>query len=163
MIFDATVDGRTFRVEVRGGAGRYTVDLDGTPREVSVACEGDGFASLLIGGESHEVGLERQASGYRVVFSDDSVSVELAEAGRGSDSPTRRSHGPARVTAPMPGRIVRLLAAAGADVEAGQGLVVIEAMKMENELRTPRGGRLQELLVREGQAVEAGALLAVVS
>ena len=46
---------------------------------------------------------------------------------------------------------------------AGQGLVVIEAMKMENELRAPRGGRLRELLVREGQAVEAGALLAVVA
>ena len=63
----------------------------------------------------------------------------------------------------MPGRIVRLLSQPGADVVAGQGLVVIEAMKMENELRAPRAGRLLELLVREGQAVEAGALLAVVA
>ena len=67
-----------------------------------------------------------------------------------------------RVTAPMPGRVVRVLSAPGADVAAGQGLVVIEAMKMENELRAPRAGRVQELPVREGQAVEAGALLAVV-
>ena len=63
----------------------------------------------------------------------------------------------------MPGRIVRVLSEAGACVVAGQGLVVIEAMKMENELRAPRGGRLLELLVREGQAVDAGALLAVVA
>ena len=57
---------------------------------------------------------------------------------------------------------MRVLSSAGADVVAGQGLVVIEAMKMENELRAPRGGRVTELLVREGQAVETGALLAVV-
>ena len=63
----------------------------------------------------------------------------------------------------MPGRIVRVLSQAGADVAAGQALVVIEAMKMENELRAPRGGQLLELLVREGQTVEAGALLAVVA
>ena len=58
--------------------------------------------------------------------------------------------------------LCRRLSAPGADVAAGQGLVVIEAMKMENELRAPRAGRVQELPVREGQAVEAGALLAVV-
>jgi biotin carboxyl carrier protein len=62
----------------------------------------------------------------------------------------------------MPGRVVRLLVAPGADVESGQGLVVVEAMKMENEVRAPRGGRVLEVTVREGQAVEAGALLAVV-
>jgi len=58
--------------------------------------------------------------------------------------------------------VVRVLEAPGADVRAGQGLVVIEAMKMENEIRAPRAGRLREVAVREGQAVEAGALLAVV-
>jgi biotin carboxyl carrier protein len=62
----------------------------------------------------------------------------------------------------MPGRVVRVLEAAGAEVVAGQGLVVIEAMKMENEIRAPRPGRVHEVAVREGQVVEAGALLAVV-
>jgi biotin carboxyl carrier protein len=62
----------------------------------------------------------------------------------------------------MPGRVVRVLAEPGVDVVAGQGLFVIEAMKMENELKAPRAGRLREVAVREGQAVEAGALLAVV-
>jgi biotin carboxyl carrier protein len=62
----------------------------------------------------------------------------------------------------MPGRVVRVLETPGTDVQAGQGLVVIEAMKMENEIRAPRAGRLQEVTVREGQAVEAGTLLAVV-
>jgi biotin carboxyl carrier protein len=62
----------------------------------------------------------------------------------------------------MPGKIVRVLVAAGDQVTARQGLVVVEAMKMENELRAPHAGRVAELTVREGQAVEAGATLAVI-
>jgi biotin carboxyl carrier protein len=162
MIFDASVAGRSVRVEVSGGSGRYTLRLDGQPVEVSVSEAGTGYRSLLIGTASHELGVEREADGYRVSFPGVSVVVALAEAARGSATLAPREHGPSRLTAPMPGRIVRVLSAAGADVVAGQGLVVIEAMKMENELRAPRGGRLTELLVREGQAVEAGALLAVV-
>jgi len=162
MIFDASVSGRTVRVEVRGGSGRYTLRLDGRPLEVSVGEAVRGYRSLLIGTASHELGLEREGDGYRVSFPGASVVVALADAASGSATLAPREHGPSRVTAPMPGRIVRLLSSAGADVVAGQGLLVIEAMKMENELRAPRGGRLQELLVREGQAVEAGALLAVV-
>jgi biotin carboxyl carrier protein len=130
---------------------------------VSVSDAAHGFTSLRVAGRSHEVGLERQANGYRVAFPGDSLTVELASATRGNGAPARHAHGPARLTAPMPGRIVRVLSLPGSDVVAGQGLVVIEAMKMENELRAPRAGRLLELLVREGQAVEAGALLAVVA
>jgi biotin carboxyl carrier protein len=63
----------------------------------------------------------------------------------------------------MPGRVVRVLAERGRDVEAGDGLVVIEAMKMENELKAPEKGRVDEVAVREGQAVEAGALLLVIA
>jgi biotin carboxyl carrier protein len=163
MIFDATVLGRTLRVEVRGRDGRYSVTVDGRPLEVSANGVPAGFRSLRIGSRSHEVGLERQPLGWRVVLPGGSLLVELAAAAPGSASPVRHAHGPARLTAPMPGRVVRVLSEAGADVSAGQGLVVIEAMKMENELRAPRAGRVQELLVREGQAVEAGALLAVVA
>jgi len=163
MIFDATVLGRTLRVEVRGSDGHYSVNVDGETHEVSVSDVAHGFTRLRIGAHGHELGLEREGSGYRVSFPGDSLSVELAEVARGSAVPARRDHGPARLTAPMPGRIVRVLSEVGADVVAGQGLVVIEAMKMENELRAPRGGRLLELLAREGQAVEAGALLAVVA
>ncbi len=162
MIFDASVAGRSVRVEVRGGAGRYTVRIDGTAVEVSVSDASPGFRNLLIGATSHELGVEHDGDAYRVPFPGASVVVALAEAARGSATLAPREQGPSRLTAPMPGRIVRVLSSAGADVVAGQGLVVIEAMKMENELRAPRGGRLTELLVREGQAVEAGALLAVV-
>jgi biotin carboxyl carrier protein len=62
----------------------------------------------------------------------------------------------------MPGKILRTLVAAGSPVEAGQGLVVMEAMKMENELRAPRAGTVRAVHVQEGQTVETGTLLAVV-
>jgi biotin carboxyl carrier protein len=162
MIFDATVAGRTVRVEVRGGKGRYTVALDGAAMEVDVVQTGRSFTSLLVGGESHEVAIEPRAEGYVVLFPGDAIPVDLAESARGALAAAPRVHGPARLTAPMPGRVVRVLRAPGADVAAGDGLVVIEAMKMENELRSPRAGRVHEVTVREGQAVEAGALLMIV-
>ena len=67
--------------------------------------------------------------------------------------------GPVRIVAPMPGKVVRVLAAPGEAVTARQGVVVVEAMKMENELRAPRAGIVGEVLAREGALVDAGALL----
>jgi biotin carboxyl carrier protein len=162
MTFDATASGRTVRVEVRGGNGRYTVALDGAPMEVDVVATSGAFASLLVGGESHEVAVERRPEGYVVLLAGDAVPVDLAEPARGARARAPRDRGPARLIAPMPGRVVRLLRSAGAEVAEGDGLAVIEAMKMENELRSPRAGRVLEVAVREGQAVEAGALLIVI-
>jgi biotin carboxyl carrier protein len=163
VIFEATIDGRTMRVEVRANSEGFSVLVDGRPLEVDASFDGERFASLLVAGRSHPVALERQEGGYRVHLREGAVDVSLQEARGGVRGPERRASGPARVVSPMPGRVVRVLAAAGADVEAGQGLVVVEAMKMENELRAPRAGRLREVAVREGQAVEAGALLAVIA
>jgi biotin carboxyl carrier protein len=130
--------------------------------EVDLLETGRSFVSLLVGGESHEVAIEKRPEGYLVLFPGDAVTVELAESARGALAAAHRPPGPARLVAPMPGRVVRVLRERGADVAAGEGLVVIEAMKMENELKSPRAGRVQEVAVREGQAVEAGALLLVV-
>jgi acetyl/propionyl-CoA carboxylase alpha subunit len=160
---DATVGSRTIRVEVRRVNDGYTVALDGSLLEVDVVETGNHFASLLIDGQSHDIGLERHTGGYRVHFPDDSITVGLVEASRDGSRPRRRPDGPARLNAPMPGRVVRVLAGVGQEVEPGQGLVVIEAMKMENELKSPRKGLVHEIAVREGQAVEAGALLVVVA
>lgn len=163
MIFDATVDGRTIRVEVRGRDGRYTLDLDGRRLDVDLHEVGDGFVSLLIEGRSYDVGIEPREGGYAVVLADDTLHVDLAGVARGGGAARRKqAFGPARLTAPMPGKLVRLLVEPGQDVTEGQGLVVMEAMKMENELRSPRAGRVKEIFVREGQALEAGALLALV-
>lgn len=84
---------------------------------------------------------------------------------RGAALAPRPGHaggGPQRVLAPMPGKIVRVLVKAGDTVKARQGLVVVEAMKMENELRAARDGQVREVLVAEGQSVDAGTVLVVV-
>jgi biotin carboxyl carrier protein len=162
MMFEAAVDGRTLRVEVRGKGGRYTVILDDRPLDVDLEETGRHFLSLLIEGRSYEVGLLATPRGYTVVLDGEVLDVELSDAGRGALPRARAETGQVRVTAPMPGKLVRVLVEAGQAVEAGQGLVVVEAMKMENELRATRAGRVKELPVREGQAVETGALLVVV-
>jgi biotin carboxyl carrier protein len=163
VIFDVQVEGRRLRVEVKGQEPLYTVMVDGRVRVVDFRETGRDFASLILDGHSVEAGFERRPEGWDVYLPERTLFVELAEAARGAVAPARRATGPLRVTAPMPGKIVRVLKQAGDEVEAGQGLVVMEAMKMENELRAPRAGRLSEVAVREGQAVEQGALVAVVS
>jgi biotin carboxyl carrier protein len=163
VLFDATIDGRTVRVEVRGREGRYAVMVDGRTLDVDHQETGAHFASLLIAGKSYEAGLEKRPDGYNVVLAEDVLYVELRGASRGdAAAPRKADTGPARVVAPMPGRLVRILVAEGQQVEVGDGLVVVEAMKMENELRSPRAGRVAQLPVREGQAVETAALLVVV-
>lgn len=163
MIVDAAVDGKVHRLEVTGRRGRYAVAVDGRRLEVDWQDAGGPFASLLIDGRRHFVGLEPRPGGYRVLVGGDDLAVDLLEtmhldAGAARHGPA----GPARLLAPMPGRIVRVLAEPGQEVAAGQGLVVMEAMKMENELRSPRAGRVAQVLARERQAVETGALLVVV-
>ena len=163
MILDAAVDGRAHRVEVTGGKGRYTVTIDGRAREVDWRRVGGPFVSLLVDGRSHDVGLEPRPGGYRVLWGSHDFAVDLLEPSRvDAVAPRRAPAGPVRLLAPMPGRIVRVLAEPGQEVEAGQGLVVMEAMKMENELLSPRAGRVVEVHARELQTVETGSLLVVV-
>jgi len=162
MLFDAIVDGRTLRVEVRGTDGRYSVTIDGRLLEVDLFDGGRDFVSLLVAGRSHEAGLEKRPGGFTVVLADDVVAVDLAEASRGEPPAARKmAGGPVEVRAPMPGMVVRVLVGPGEQAAAGQGLVVVEAMKMENELRAPRAGRIKDVAVSEGQAVETGALLVI--
>jgi biotin carboxyl carrier protein len=162
LILDAAVDGQAHHVEVTGGKGRYTVTIDGRPREVDWREAGGPFVSLLVGGGSHHVALEPRPGGYRVLVESHDFAVDVLDATRDTAIAGRGPAGPARLVAPMPGRIVRVLAEPGQEVEAGQGLVVMEAMKMENELHSPRAGRVAEVHAREWQTVETGALLVVV-
>ena len=163
MIFEATTGARVARVEVRVKDGQYTVLVDGTPHAVDVRDSSRHFLSLLLDGRSYDVGVLRREGTYTVSLPGALTEVALSEAARGSAAPhAKASSGPARVSAPMPGKVVRILCAAGDEIRAGQGLVVMEAMKMENEIRAPRHGRVKDVPVREGQAVETGALLVVV-
>ncbi len=161
MILEATFEGRTVRVEIRGQAGRYQVTIDGQPLEVDCQPAGRHFASLLVDGRSYAAGIVPNAGGYTVTLASATFDIELKDAAREGASTRARAAGPVRLTAPMPGKVVRVLVEPGQAVEPGQGLLVMEAMKMENELKAPRAGRVREVHASERQAVETGALLLV--
>jgi len=159
---EAVVGERVLSVEVAGAGPRYTVTLEGRAMEVEWSDGASGLASLVIDGASVEAGAVARDGGYSVLVKGHMVDVTLRDAAPpGTPLARAGAGGPARVTAPMPGRLVKVLVQEGDSVSEGQGLVVMEAMKMENELRAPRAGRVKELPARERQAVEMGALLVV--
>ena len=135
--------------------------LDG--REIDLVELRPGVYSALIGTRSVEVFVERLDEGvYRATIRGFAHSVELidprsysAAAGGDSDS------GPQTIKAQMPGKVVEALAAPGDELQAGQGILVVEAMKMQNEIRAPRAGRLVSINVAPGDSVETGRALAV--
>jgi biotin carboxyl carrier protein len=162
VIFDAASRDRTLRLEVSGRDGKYRVSLDGRILECDVRDVGRTFLSLLVEGRSYDVGLEGNGGRYTAVLRGELVPLELAEAARGVAVARKVAVGSVNVQAPMPGRLVRILVTEGQEVRAGEGLVVMEAMKMENELRSPRAGRIGKIHAQERQAVETGALLVTV-
>ncbi|HKQ50935.1 MAG TPA: acetyl-CoA carboxylase biotin carboxyl carrier protein subunit, partial [Pyrinomonadaceae bacterium] len=81
---------------------------------------------------------------------------------RGAAVSGGHAHGSSEIVAPMPGKVVRVLVEAGAEVEAGAGVVIVEAMKMQNEMKSPKAGRVASVQVREGATVNAGDVLAVI-
>ena len=117
-------------------------------------------------GASYEIAIEPQGQNRHVVHvGGRAVSVTVVAPGRrrsASDS-TATTSGPVSIVAPMPGRVVKVLVAPGDTVTARQGLVVIEAMKMENELRAPRDGTVAEVRAREGAPVDANVVLVVIT
>ena len=169
MTFEIDINGRTRRVAVaRTAAGRYRVLLDGEPHDLDVARVGAYGLSLLDGesGLSREVQVTPGMSVGELLVSlagrTIGATVNGRRKGRGGAEGAAGAHGEQAVTAPMPGRVVRVLVAAGDQVAVRQGLVVVEAMKMENELRSPKAGRVKELNVAPGASVEAGRVLLVV-
>lgn len=147
------------------GPSRYAVTLDGVRHEVDAATPEPGALSLILDGEAYGIEVEEQGEQTRVVVRGEVYALDVADERklrlRGS-SKSGSLEGKQQLRAPMPGKVVKLLAKVGDAVVAGQGLVVVEAMKMENELKSPKAGTLVELSAREGQAVEAGTPLAVV-
>jgi biotin carboxyl carrier protein len=122
-----------------------------------------GVYSVLLDGRSYEARVE-QSDGFVIVFIDGHrFEVETRDPRRWSRQAGRAGvAGRSSVMAPMPGKIVRLLVAEGDTVAAGQGLLVVEAMKMQNEMKAPHAGRVVTLAAREGATVAAGQVLAVI-
>jgi biotin carboxyl carrier protein len=164
--YEVEVNGRNRQVTVHRVEGRLHIVLDGRQFTVDATRVDGHLLSLLIGHSSHEVTLATDATGQTTAaVGGMPVPVALNNRRRWGrkDAGGASGAGPQRLAAPMPGKIVRVLVRAGDAVIARQPLIVIEAMKMENELRAARDGVVAEVQAREGQSVDAGALLLVVS
>jgi biotin carboxyl carrier protein len=170
MTFEIEIDGRTRAVSVeRAGQGRYRVVVDGRAHLVDAARIGQFGLSLLldeprsVSREVHVAPTGRQGELLAVL---DGRTVSVTLNGRRSRRPGADAAGAAAgeqsIVAPMPGRIVRVLVAPGDDVAARQPVVVVEAMKMENELRSPKAGAVKEVTVSAGMSVEAGRVLVTI-
>jgi YD repeat-containing protein len=151
------------RVSIERAAGGFVVEVDGKRYAVDFAPAGDQLLSLVVGGSQWEVSAQPEGDGrYRVAWNGADALVEvrdpLAHLARQS-SGAARDDGKRAVVADMPGRVVAVLVAEGQRVEVGAGVVVLEAMKMENEIRSEVAGVVAKLHVQPGQSVEGGDLL----
>ncbi len=148
-------EAQTFPLEVGEKDSCLQVSLSGEPMNLNVGNRHEGGLSLMLDDCSYEVPVQIRDSqivveveGERFVFEvDDGASV-----GKGAGRGARGGH--AEIKAPMPGKVVKLLVSPGDTVEAGQGVLLFEAMKMQNEIRSPVAGEVTDLVVSEGQAVE---------
>jgi len=163
MLYDVTIDGKNHRLELTRAGGRWSCRLDGRDLEIDAVLARPDVLSLRIGNMAYEVKSERVGDDLHLWVGSTRFAVEVRDPRslRGR-SRSADDHGPRKITAPMPGKVVRLLVREGESVELGAGLAVVEAMKMQNEIKSPKKGTVQKVLVGEGATVNAGDVLAIV-
>jgi len=159
--------GKTLRtVELAREAEGWKILLDGQPVEADVVEIAPHTLSLLLDGQAFEIHVTPLPDGslkLQTGLHEFSAEVVDPRAWRGRKHGALEAEGRQQVFAPMPGKVIRILVQEGDQVETGQGLLVVEAMKMQNEIRSPKGGTVERLHVKEGQPVNAGEVLCIVS
>lgn len=150
-------------VELERGADQLRITLDGRAVDADAVEIDPNTLSLLLEGQSYEVRFMQLPDGLlKIQVGEQEFAAEVADprVWRGRQHGSLEAEGRQQVVAPMPGKVIRLLVKQGDSVEAGQGLLVVEAMKMQNEIRSPKSGIVERLPVKEGQPVNAGEVLA---
>jgi biotin carboxyl carrier protein len=164
MTYEIVVDGKDHRLELTREDNRWKCVLDGEPIEVDAVVARPNVMSVIIGGQAFEVKRERTATDMHLWVKSARFAVDVRDPRslRSRRAKSAGVEGPQKLLAPMPGKIVRVISITGTEVEAGHGVLVIEAMKMQNELKSPKKGIVKEVLVAEGQSVSAGEVLVIV-
>ena len=157
-----TVNGAQKEIEIVAPAPEWRFRLDGVEQRALVTEVEPGVYSILLDGRVYEASIDRAGQSLVVVVAGERFQVELRDPRTWSRKSVPGGQGVATLSAPMPGKVVRLLVAAGDAVEAGQGLLVVEAMKMQNEIKSPRSGQVVSLTARVGATVAAGEPLATI-
>ena len=144
------------------GDGRFRVEVGSERLEVDARLPDGGPYSLLVGGRVYLVDVTADGDELILGMGPRMARVRIEDGRRRAGAPVTAGAGRQRVVAPMPGRVVAVFVTAGSRVEVGAALLVLEAMKMENEFRAAVAGVVTEVYVRPGQAVNAGDPLVVI-
>ncbi len=166
MAFIAKLGEQSYRVEIEEtGKSVYRVSVDGNEFVVDGKKTGRTNYSLIVDNRSFEIEVDNAEDEYRVLVDGRSYHVHLVDERRvrvGDGQSDSQIQGRQRVSVPMPGKVIAVLVSEGDVVEKGQGLVIVEAMKMENEVRSPISATVKEIKVKAGDTVEGGVVLVIV-
>ena len=159
-----TIDGLPNTIELLSPAPSCRFQLgDAPPRDANVEMPGPGVYSILLDGRSYDVFVEDTPTGLVVTIEGHRFALDVRDPRRWSRMTAATGAGAVQsILSPMPGKVIRVLAAPGDEVVPGQGIVVVEAMKMQNELKSNRAGRVLSVPAKEGATVTAGELLATI-
>jgi len=163
MLCDITIDGKNYRLELNRTESRWYCRLDGHEVEIDAILARPDVLSLRIGNLAYEVKSERVGSDWHLWVGSTRFATEVRDP-RSWRSRSRAADdkGPRKIIASMPGKVVRVLSSEGELIEAGAGVVVVEAMKMQNEIKSPKKGKVERICVTAGAAVNAGDVLAII-
>jgi biotin carboxyl carrier protein len=163
MIYEVNIDGKNYRLElIRSDAG-WECQLDGRKIAIDAVLTRRDVLSIIVDGQAYEVKREQSATDMHLWVGSRRYGVQLRDPrSLRSRASAADSHGPRKLVAPMPGKVVRVLVSEDAEVDAGQGVVVVEAMKMQNEIKSPKKGVVRKLIALAGANVNAGDVLAIV-
>lgn len=164
MKLNLTVNGVDQQIEILSPAPACRFRLgEGAERTADVALPAPGVYSILLDGRSYDAQVERTARHLIVTLEGHHFEIEVRDPRRWSRQAAGRAGSDIEtIAAPMPGKVVRVLVVPGDAVEAGQGLMVVEAMKMQNEMKASRAGRVLTVSAKEGATVTAGEVLATI-
>jgi acetyl/propionyl-CoA carboxylase alpha subunit len=159
-----TIDGRDETIELLAPAPACRFQLGSSPaRDAQVEIVTPGVYSILLDGRSFDAFVEEGPNGLIVSIDGYRFEVEARDPRRfARKSSGSGGQGVQTLSSPMPGKVVRLLVAPGDTVEAGQGILVVEAMKMQNEMKAARAGKVLTIAAKEGATVVAGEALATI-
>lgn len=167
MKLTANIAGESHEVQIKIDGARVFAEVDGRSYELEARVTGAGAYFLMMNGRVFECRVEADGSRgamAEVHVGNHAYNITLIDPKRlrGGQSAGAETNGTAQIVAPMPGKVVRVLVEPGAQVEAGQGIVIVEAMKMQNEMKSPRNGTVTALQAKVGATVKAGEVLAVI-
>jgi len=165
MKIELEIDGQIIEADFSMADGSARLTFGGATREAQVSEPEPGMFTIIINDRVYRCALEKSPGGaVEVIVNGKRVPVAARDKKnlRGQAGAAAGASGKVDLSSPMPGKIVRVMLKAGDEVAAHQGVLVVEAMKMQNEVQSPKAGKVAEINVAEGQTVNAGEVLAII-